>query len=166
MPVEELQNIDLPELPLSKLRLKVGVPIIVLRNLQPEEGVCNGTRMIITKLGKHSIQGRILGGDFHNQLRSIPRIKLTSSNKSLTYQLCRKQFPICVYFAITINKSQGQSFSTVGLDLRMPVFSHGQFYVAVSRTSDVAGLHILLDDHEDRKTMNEVYSEVLTNINN
>jgi len=34
---------------------------------------------------------------------------------------------------MTINKSQGQSVEHVGVDLRTPVFSHGQLYVALSR---------------------------------
>ncbi|KAI8533766.1 hypothetical protein RHMOL_Rhmol10G0034600 [Rhododendron molle] len=34
---------------------------------------------------------------------------------------------------MTINKSQGISVKFVGVDLRIPVFSHGQLYVALSR---------------------------------
>ena len=41
---------------------------------------------------------------------------------------------------MTINKSQGQSVKHVGLDLRSPVFIHGQFYVAVSRVTSVANI--------------------------
>ncbi len=36
---------------------------------------------------------------------------------------------------MTINKSQGQSLKYVGLDLRVPVFTHGQLYVALSRAT-------------------------------
>ena len=62
---------------------------------------------------------------------------------------------------MTINKSQGQSFSTVGVDLRNPCFTHGQFYVAMSRTSKVDGLHIVTGDEEQRTTPNVVFPEVL-----
>jgi ATP-dependent exoDNAse (exonuclease V) alpha subunit len=65
---------------------------------------------------------------------------------------------------MTINKSQGQSFKTVGVDLRRPVFSHGQFYVAVSRTTSVAGLHILSTCPEKQETFNDSYIEVLDNL--
>jgi ATP-dependent exoDNAse (exonuclease V) alpha subunit len=63
---------------------------------------------------------------------------------------------------MTINKSQGQSMHHVALDLRRPVFTHGQLYVALSRMTDVAGLSVLFSPQNiDRVTDNVVYSEVL-----
>ncbi|CAM9218937.1 unnamed protein product, partial [Ectocarpus sp. 12 AP-2014] len=47
----------------------------------------------------------------------------------------RQQFPLRVCYAMTINKSQGQTLARVGLDLRDDVFCHGQLYVALSRTT-------------------------------
>ena len=64
---------------------------------------------------------------------------------------------------ITINKSQGQSFETVRVDLRTLVFSHGQFYVAISRVSSVGGLHVLLPSDLD-KTTNIVWPEILQDL--
>jgi hypothetical protein len=55
VPVEHLQSIDLPSLPPSKLELKVGAPIMLLRNLLPQEGLCNGTCMVVTSLCAHCI---------------------------------------------------------------------------------------------------------------
>ncbi len=165
LPLEHLQSIDLPNLPLSTLRLKIGVPVMLLRNLCPQEGLCNGTRMVVTGLRSYCIKVRLLGGDFHGEFRTIPRIRLSSSNEGLTFTLTRKQFPVRLCFAMTINKSQGQSFETVGIDLRTPAFSHGQFYVAVSRTSSVASLHVLMTNQETRTTSNIIYPEVLETIN-
>jgi ATP-dependent DNA helicase PIF1 len=85
------------------------------------------------------MQVRLLGGDFDGQLRTIPRIKLQSTGQQLSFTLSRKQFPVALSFAMTINKSQAQSFEAVGVDLRSPVFSHGQFYVAASRATSKAG---------------------------
>jgi hypothetical protein len=160
LPPEVLQNICLPGLPLSKLRLKVGAPVMLLRNLCPQEGLCNGSRMSVHSLGRFSIQVRLLGGDFDGQLRTIPRIKLQSTDQQLSFTLSRKQFPLTLSFAMTINKSQGQSFEAVGVDLRSPVFSHGQFYVAASRVTSKAGLSILLPPDSTR-TSNIVYPEIL-----
>lgn len=164
LPVEALQSINLPSLPPSQLNLKVGAPIMLLRNLCPQEGLCNGTRMVVISLRTRCIEARLLGGDFDGQLRVIPRIKLCATDKSLGIPLARKQFPVRLCFAMTINKSQGQSFYTVGLDLRTPVFTHGQFYVAVSRTLAVEGLSILLPEGGRAKTINITYPEVLVNI--
>jgi hypothetical protein len=120
--------------------------------------------MVITSLRTYCIEVRLLGGDFDGQLRVIPRIKLSATDSSLGIPFSRKQFPIRLCFVMTINKSQGQSFHTVGLDLRTPVFTHGQFYVAVSRTSSVEGLSILLSENSRSKTLNVTYPEVLSNI--
>lgn len=53
----------------------------------------------------------------------------------LGFVLRRRQFPLTLAFALTINKAQGQSVKWVGLDLRIPCFSHGQLYVALSRST-------------------------------
>ena len=78
--------------------------------------------------------------------------------------MTRKQFPVRLCFAMTINKSQGQSFHTVGLDLRAPVISHGQLYVGISRISFVAGLGILLHANSQDWTRNVVFPEVLSDV--
>jgi len=51
IPAEFFQSMDCASLPPSKLLLKIGAAIILLRNLSPKEGLCNGTRMIVTQLG-------------------------------------------------------------------------------------------------------------------
>jgi len=163
LPAEHLQSIDLPSLPPSKLALKMGAPVMLLRNLCPKEGLCNGARMVVTSLRHHCIEGRLLGGDFDGQLRTIPRVKLTSGEKDFTFVLTRKQFPVRLCFAMTINKSQGQSFERVGVDLRTPVFSHGQFYVAVSRVSSSGGLCVLLPPSCDESS-NIVWPEILQDL--
>ena len=66
---------------------------------------------------------------------------------------------------MTINKSQGQSVSQVGLYLQMPVFTHGQLYVALSRCTSGSRIKVLLNEHnEDGRTANVVYKEVLNGV--
>jgi ATP-dependent exoDNAse (exonuclease V) alpha subunit len=66
-----------------------------------------------------------------------------------------------LYFVITINKAQGQSLQKVGIDLRQPVFTHGQFYVAFSRVTDMANLDVLLPYRDSGMIENIVYLEIL-----
>lgn len=160
-PPELLQTFNPSSLPPSKLSLKVGAPVILLRNLYPSEGLCNGTRMVVTHIGRRCIETRILGGSFHNQLRLIPRIKLTSTEGELPYIVSRRQFPVRLCFAMTVNKSQGQSFNSVGVDLRTPVFTHGQLYVALSRVTNIDGLSLLLPQDSRGVTDNIIYPKVL-----
>ncbi|KAG5543980.1 hypothetical protein RHGRI_016660 [Rhododendron griersonianum] len=74
--------------------------------------------------------------------------------------MTRRQFPVRLAYAMTINKSQGQSVKFVGVDLRTPVFSHGQLYVALSCTS-FDRITVLLPEEETDSTTNIVYPEVL-----
>ncbi len=47
-------------------------------------------------------------------------------------------------YAMTINKSQGQTFSHVGLHLADDVFSHGQLYVAFTHAKAPANVKVWL----------------------
>jgi len=63
---------------------------------------------------------------------------------------------------MTVNKSQGQTVKHVGLDLRRPVFTHGQFYVGISRVTSMFNIKAIWEPNkEDATTKNIVYSEVL-----
>ncbi|KAF9045955.1 hypothetical protein BDZ89DRAFT_942473 [Hymenopellis radicata] len=65
---------------------------------------------------------------------------------------------------MTINKSQGQSVQHIGLDLRTPVFSHGQLYVALSRCTSAGRIKVLFPENQEAdnlRTNNIVYPEVL-----
>ncbi|GBN37068.1 hypothetical protein AVEN_2251-1 [Araneus ventricosus] len=96
-------------MPPHELNLKVGAVIMLLRNLNPSAGLCNGTRLIIRKLIPNVIDAEILTGHAEGSRAFIPRITLSPSDSNLPFQLQRRQFPIRLGFAMTINKSRGQS---------------------------------------------------------
>ena len=123
-PPEYLNTLNAPGIPLLRLRLKLGCPLMILRNLNPTNGLCNGTRAILTDCKRHVLQVQLLGGDHHGKRVLIPRIKFKFPEDVIGFHLERKQFPVRLAFAMTINKSQGQTVKHVGLDLRNPVFTH------------------------------------------
>ncbi len=116
------------------MKVKVNCPVILIRNLDPNNGLCNGTILMIRAFQDNAIDAEIVGGHHAHKRVFIPRIPLSPSDDiSLPFKFKRKQFPIRLSFAMTINKSQGQTIPNVGIYLLEHVFSHGQFYVALSR---------------------------------
>ena len=162
---EFLNTITASGMPPHRLSLKVGTPVMLLRNIDQEAGLCNGTRLTITKIGKMVLEGVTLNGSRPNQRFPIHRMDMNPSESRLPFKMQRRQFPIILSFAMTINKSQGQSLKKVGLYLTKPVFSHGQLYVALSRVRSIEGLKIVLGPTpSDNTTTNVVYQEVFTNV--
>ena len=133
LPTEFLNSLTPNGLSPHKLKLKVYAIVILLRNFNLNEGNCNGTRLSVKKLWKYSIESQILSGKNIEKLVLIPRICLSPSKEEIPFNMRRKQFPIWLCSATTINKSQGQSYNEVGVYVPTPVFSHGQLYMALSR---------------------------------
>ena len=132
-------------LPPYVLKLKIGCPIILLRNLDPANGLCNGTRLVVRGFQRNTIDAEIVLGQHAGKRVFLPRIPLCPSDDEIfPFQFKRKQFPIRLSFAMTVNKSQGQTIPNVGVYLPEPVFSHGQLYVAMSRATARANIRILV----------------------
>ena len=164
---EFLNGIRCSGVPNHEFHLKVGTPVMLLRNIDHSMGLCNGTRLVITRLASHVLEARVLTGTSAGQSVLIPRLSLTPSDLRLPFKFQRRQFPLIVSYAMTINKSQGQSLSHVGLFLRKPIFSHGQLYVAVSQVTNRKGLKILVYDKENpeiNSISNVVYKEIFQSL--
>jgi len=69
-----------------------------------------------------------------------------------SFQMCRTQFPLRLAYCTTVNKSQGQEYDTVLIDLRQQPFAHGQLYVALSRVKYADKVTVLINERQTRRT--------------
>ena len=111
---------------------------------------------------------KFLIGDAIGKRVLIPRVQLAPSDTGLPFQLQRRQFPVRLSYAMTINKSQGQTFQRVGIFLRRSYFSHGQLYVAFLRARSFDDIRVQVFEtakqgHARQKcfTQNTFYRQVL-----
>ncbi|UYV76088.1 hypothetical protein LAZ67_13002495 [Cordylochernes scorpioides] len=99
-------------------QLETDSEVILIRNLDPPR-LCNGTRLCITQMGTNVLQARILTGSFQGEEVLIPRIPIIPND--LPFKFRRLQFPVMVAFAMTINKSQGQTLQICKCRIRCPL---------------------------------------------
>ena len=166
--IEYLNSLSPSGLPTHRLFLKVGMPLMLLRNLNPKMGLCNGTRLIFERVHSNKLlECRITGGDFNNRKVLIPRITLKPKDGEFAFEWSRRQFPVRVCFAMTINKSQGQTLQNIGVWLNDSCFAHGQLYVAVSRVGSPSKVKFAIRQTHgapETATRNVVYTEVFRNL--
>ena len=124
---------------------------MLLRNIDPANGLCNGTRLVVRGFESNAIDAEIVLGQHAGQRVFLPRIPLCPSDDEMfPFKFKRKQFPIRLSFAMTINKAQGQTIPVVGVYLPEPVFSHGQLYVALSRATTKSNIKIVAVKDKER----------------
>ncbi|OWZ05401.1 Helitron helicase [Phytophthora megakarya] len=140
-----------------KIVLMVGIPIIMIRNLNSDAGLCNGTRLRVVSPRDRSVEAIVISGSAKRNTVLISRIIFYTEDDD-------KEFPVVPAFAMTINKAQGQSIHHVGIYLESPVFAHGQLYVALSRVTSRMAIKIavdpeMIDENGRVHTINIVYRE-------
>nr|XP_020159149.2 ATP-dependent DNA helicase PIF1-like [Aegilops tauschii subsp. strangulata] len=146
-------------LPPHALKLKLNCPVILLRNIDPANGLCNGTRLVVRGFERNTIDAEIVIGQHAGRRVFLPRIPLCpSDNDMFPFKFKRKQFPIRLSFAMTINKAQGQTIPIVGVYLPNPVFSHGQLYVALSRATAKRNIKILIQKEKPKEKSNKQHN--------
>ena len=171
-PIEFVNSLTPAGLPPHVLNLKRDSVVMLLKNLDVERGMVNGTRLVVRGMHEYILQVEILTGVHRGQRHFIPKMLFEPSDSNLPFQLRRFQFPLRLAYSMTINKSQGQEFEKVGVYLDRSVFGHGQLYVAFSRARALRDIKLFLipDANQGRVadkwyTRNLVFPSVLTACN-
>lgn len=128
----------------ENLELKVGAQVMFLRNDADQRWV-NGTVGTVTKID--STVWVEVDGEVH-EVDPVAwekhRYSYAPESKQLTKEVIGEftQFPLRLAWAVTIHKSQGQTYDQAVVDLGARVFSPGQTYVALSRLTTLEGLYL------------------------
>lgn len=72
--IETLREIIPNRLPAGVLRLSIKIPVILIRNLYPREGLCNGTKLLIIRISQFCIETKIFNETKYKKIQLIPRI--------------------------------------------------------------------------------------------
>lgn len=146
-PLESILSQTPSGFPHHELNLKVGCVVMCLKNIAIHLGLCNGTRMKVISLHKELIECEILYGRHRGKRYYISKHRFAPDMKNLPpCAFERFQFPLKLAFAMTINKSQGQTFDRIAIYLPQPVFAHGQLYVAFSRVRTYDSVKVLIEN--------------------
>lgn len=101
-PQEYLNSLEFHGLPNHRLWLKVRSPAMMLLNLNQTYELCNGTRMIVTRLGNMIVEAEIMTGKDACEQILIPRIQLSPLDTMHPFTLCRSQYPLHLCYAIKV----------------------------------------------------------------
>ncbi|KAI0560144.1 ATP-dependent DNA helicase RRM3 [Gracilaria domingensis] len=131
--------------PPHNLFLKVGVPVMVIRNvLHPH--LVNGKMFVVTGVSRRCVGIAEMNSDGQlTQNHVLHRIDFKF--EYIGIEVRRRQFPIRLAFAATVHKSQGQTLRKMVIDFRANFFAPGQVYVGLSRIRK--NTHVLLLHNED-----------------
>ena len=118
------------------LCMKVGAQVMLLKNLDVENGLVNGSRGVITQFTES--QAPVV--KFVNGVNRIMEVEAWMSEDNP--KIGKMQYPIRIAYAITIHKSQGATLDCALVDIGKDTFEYGQAYVALSRIRSLGGLFI------------------------
>ncbi|KAF4527518.1 hypothetical protein B566_EDAN015618 [Ephemera danica] len=167
-PLQTLHAITPSGMSQHRLLLKNGVVVMLLRNMDISAGLVNGSRMRVRRILPAVLECELISGERRGSTVFIPRLNMECETSESPCPFSRYQFPVRVGFAMTINKSQGQTLSKVGLFLPRATFSHGQLYTGLSRVASYDDLFVCIppkENQQGRRTAQQRRDEVSMTLN-
>ena len=141
----------------ENLQLCIGAQVMLLCNMDSENGLVNGSRGIITKFVEDIPIVKFLNG---YETPIDYNVWEYEENDKKMFKMT--QIPLKLAYAVTIHKSQGMSLDYAEIDLSN-IFTEGQAYVALSRVKNINGLSIIDIDYTQmnaNKSAIEFYTQL------
>ena len=126
-----LNTLEIPE----EIELCIGCQVVILANIDPLNGIINGTRGCVTELKNKSIIIKRVDGSLYE----IEYHKNISIDDNLVYI---SYLPVKLAYALTIHKSQGMTLDAIEIDIGDNIFAAGQAYTALSRAQSLKSICI------------------------
>lgn len=127
-----------------EIRLKRGVPVMCLANLDVESGIANGSMGVIEDFVKDddgTAQGtKVPRVRFYNGVVEVIKMQVWQSSEIPTIGV--SQIPLCLAYSNSIHKMQGATLDVCEMDLGKTIFEEHQIYVALSRVKTLDGLYL------------------------
>ena len=145
------------------IELTLNAQIIVIRNINVEDSLVNGTRGIIKHLGEDFVIINDVKGNIHKIKYFTDTFNNVISSKS-SYII---HMPIRICYALSIHKSQGMTIDALELDLGSNIFTCGQSYTALSRAKKLSSIKIIDIDKDSFRTNIDVkkfYKKLFENV--
>lgn len=121
----------------AHLELKVGAQVMLVRNVDPDLGLVNGSRGVVLRFSEATGWPivRFVGG-------ATVEVKPQQWESDTDPSFWREQIPLRLAWASTIHKAQGASLDSALVDIGKATFEYGQAYVALSRVRSLEGLWV------------------------
>ena len=126
----------------QELTLRIGAQVILLKNLDFEQGLVNGAVGVVTAFGSKINGIRLPTVRFRNGVETFIEFAEWAFESGGQKVASRSQVPLSLAWALSIHKSQGMTLSNVEMSIEK-VFAEGQAYVALSRVVSLSGLRII-----------------------
>ncbi len=130
----------------NRLVLKKGAQVMLTKNDLEQKRWVNGTLARVEDLTENSIVISVGDEQYEVPMASWEKSQYVYNEESEKIEQetvgVFRQYPLRLAWAVTIHKSQGQTFENVVIDTGAGVFAHGQLYVALSRCTKLDGIRL------------------------
>jgi hypothetical protein len=150
--------------PRHVLHLKVGAPVQLLQTLDTSVGLTKGSNAIVHRCDCHSVVIRLQDTSTWRIPRTCHRFEPRHFRGSVSVR--RHQLPFTLNWASTVHRVQGDTLKRTAIDLRHPIFCHGQLFVALTRSHGRQSTFLLLPSqlHEEDSDTAEIDNVVISDL--